>query len=69
MSQGEKPQSRGWLKNVLRFIAILLFLFLALTAIGIFATQYLQNVDIRAWLLKRSGYGLQYDYYYMVRLC
>ena len=68
MSQGEKPQSRGWLKNVLRFIAILLFLFLALTAIGIFATQYLQNVDIRAWL-KRSGYGLQYDYYYMVRLC
>lgn len=52
MSQGEKPQSRGWLKNVLRFIAILLFLFLALTAIGIFATQYLQNVDIRAWFIK-----------------
>ena len=52
MSQGKKPQSRGWLKNVLRFIAILLFLFLALTAIGIFATQYLQNVDIRAWFIK-----------------
>ena len=52
MSQGKKPQSRGWLKNVLRFIAILLFLFLALTAIGIFATQYLQKVDIRAWFIK-----------------
>jgi len=33
MSQGKKPQSRGWLKNVLRFIAILLFLFLALNCI------------------------------------
>ena len=69
MSQGKKPQSRGWLKNVLRFIAILLFLFLALTAIGIFATQYLRMLIFVLGLLKRSGYGLQYDYYYMVRLC
>lgn len=52
MSQGEKQSSRSWLKNVLRFIALIVFLFLILTAIGIFASEYLQNVDIRAWFIK-----------------
>lgn len=34
-------------------VLLLSFYFiLALTAIGIFATQYLQNVDIRAWFIK-----------------
>lgn len=52
MSQGEKQSSRSWLKNVLRFIALIVFLFLILTAIGIFASEYLQNIDIRAWFIK-----------------
>ena len=52
MFQSEKPLFRGWLKNVLRFIALLLSLFLVLTAMGEFDAEYLQNIDIRAWFIK-----------------
>jgi hypothetical protein len=52
MFQSEKPLFRGWLKNVLRFIALLLSLFLVLTAMGVFAAEYLKNIDIRAWFIK-----------------
>lgn len=52
MSQGEKTPSKGWLKNVLRFMFFLIFLFLVLIVVGVFAAEYLQDVDIRAWFIK-----------------
>ncbi|WP_244149123.1 hypothetical protein [Rodentibacter mrazii] len=44
--------SKGWLKNVLRFMFFLILLFLVLIVIGVFAAEYLQDVDIRAWFIK-----------------
>lgn len=52
MSQGKKTSSKHWLKNALRFIALLLFLFLVLTSLGIFVSEHFQHIDIRAWFIK-----------------
>ena len=52
MSQDEKPLLGGWFKNVLRFISLIVCLFLVLIAMGIFAGEYLQNIDIRTWFIK-----------------
>lgn len=52
MSQGEKVPSKGWLKNVLRFISFLIFLFLVLIVVGVFSAEYLNDIDIRSWIIK-----------------
>lgn len=52
MLQGKQSMAREWCKSALRLLGSFIFLCLILTAIGIFAGEYLQNIDIRTWFIK-----------------
>ena len=52
MLQGKQSMAREWCKSALRLLGSFIFLCLILTAIGIFAGEYLQNTDIRAWFIE-----------------
>lgn len=52
MLQGKQSIAREWCKSALRLLGSFIFLCLILTAIGIFAGEYLQNIDIHTWFIK-----------------
>ena len=52
MLQGKQSMAREWCKSALRLLGSFIFLCLILTAIGIFAGEYLQNIDVRTWFIK-----------------